>query len=82
MICKGKGSIILVINNRLVENILFSSGFDSLHCWEEVEGHWRVSDEADEADWAASLIENRCELVLNSVVLCLVDRQEKRTQKK
>jgi hypothetical protein len=38
MICKGKGSIILVINNTLVENILFSSGFDSLHCWEEVEG--------------------------------------------
>jgi len=41
MICKGKGSIILVINNRLVENILFNSGFDSLHCWEEVEGHCR-----------------------------------------
>jgi len=41
MICKGKGSIILVINNRLVENILFNSGFDSLLCWEEVEGHWR-----------------------------------------
>ena len=38
MICKGKGSIILVINNRLVENILFSSGFDSLHCWEGVKG--------------------------------------------
>jgi len=42
MICKGKGSIILVINNRLVENILFNSGFDSLHYWEEVEGHCRV----------------------------------------
>jgi len=41
MICKGKGSIILVINNRLVENILFNSGFDSLHYWEEVERHWR-----------------------------------------
>ena len=72
MICKGKGSIILFINNRLVENILFNSGFDSLLCWEEVEGHCRVSDEADEADkadWAASLSGNRCELVLNSVVL-------------
>jgi hypothetical protein len=36
---------------------------------------WRVSDEADEvdkadeADGAASLSGNRCELVLNSVVL-------------
>ncbi len=27
MICKGKGSIILVINNRLVENILFGFWF-------------------------------------------------------
>ena len=30
MIYKGKGSIILVINNTLVENILFSSGFGEL----------------------------------------------------
>ena len=27
MICKGKGSIILVINNRLVENILLGFWF-------------------------------------------------------
>ena len=56
--------------------------------WRELEiliGFCRFSDKVDEldkADGAASLIENRCELVLNSVVLCLVDRQEKRTQKK
>ena len=56
--------------------------------WRELEiliGFCRFSDKADDldkADGAASLIENRCELVLNSVVLCLVDRQEKRTQKK
>ena len=80
MICKGKGSIILVINNRLVENILFGFWFGGACVAER--GTWRVSDEADKADEAVSLIENRCELVLNSVVLCLVDRQEKRTQKK
>lgn len=86
MICKGKGSIILVINNRLVENILFGFWFwgacSAGRKLKDIGESWRVSDEADEADWAASLIENRCELVLNSVVLCLVDRQEKRTQKK
>lgn len=79
MICKGKGSIILVINNRLVENILFGFWFwgacTTGRKLKDIVESWRVSDEADEveeadkADWAASLSGNRCELVLNSVVL-------------
>ena len=56
--------------------------------WRELEiliGFCRFSDKADEldkADGAVSLSENHCELLLNLVVLCLVDRQEKRIQKK
>ena len=67
MICKGKGSIILVINNRLVENILFGFWFWGACVAER--GSWRVSDEADKADGAVSLSENFCELLLNLVVL-------------
>ena len=67
MICKGKGSIILVINNRLVENILF--GFWFWGACSAERGTWRVSDEADKADEAVSLSENFCELLLNLVVL-------------
>jgi len=46
MICKGKGSIILVINNRLVENILLGFWFwDLAFAGRELEGigdSWRV----------------------------------------
>ena len=73
MICKGKGSIILVINNRLVENILFGFLFwgacTTGRKLKDIVESWRVSDEADKADGAVSLSENFCELLLNLVVL-------------